>query len=123
MRIYVSHALEIDFQELLYQPLKQSKLWKQHEFVLLHDKRKKSVNPKPVIKTCDRVLAEISYPSTDQGIELAWAQLLGIPIIGLQQQDKSCSSSVSLIVKTILTYQDPSDMIKQLEIWLGKIAD
>lgn len=66
MKIFVSHSTNYDFDSELYAPLRQSDLAKEHEIILPHENQR-DVNTKDIIKNCDLVVAEVSYPSTGQG--------------------------------------------------------
>ena len=73
MKIYISHSTGFDYQKELYEPIKNSELYNSHEIIFPHDKSSEVSNSKEVIKGCDMVIAEVSYPSTGMGIELGWA--------------------------------------------------
>lgn len=75
MKIYVSHTSSYDYTNQLYTPLRLSKLNSRHEIFLPHEPNEVPINTKAIIEACDIVLAEVSYPSTGQGIELGWANI------------------------------------------------
>ena len=69
MKIYVSHASSYDYRGELYEPLKLA--LPDHELFLPHEKSNDvSQEARDIIEACDIVLAEVSYPSTGQGVEL-----------------------------------------------------
>lgn len=81
MKIYICHSSLFDYNTDLYVPLRQSDLNQVHEFVLPHESSDQQFSSKKLFhQGCDLVIAEISYPSTGMGIELGWADELGIPI-------------------------------------------
>ncbi len=116
MKIYVSHSSSYDFRKELYEPLKNSDIWSQHEFFLPHEG--KPVNTWEVIRNSDIVLAEVSYPSTGQGIELGWASCYGKRIIAIHKQGKMGSSSIKFIAAAIIEYSNPAEMISKIEAML-----
>src|SRR3989344_1868786 len=117
MQIYVGHSTAFDYQKDLYQPLKASLLWKQHQFILPHDKQSLPINSKAIISKVDFVMAEVSYPSTGLGIELGWADDASCNILCLHQQNIQPSSSLSIITSQFISYTDPTDLINQLADW------
>ena len=67
------------------------------------------------MKEFDFVIAEVSYPSTGQGIELGWANTENIPIICIYTQGSTISNSLHVITELIFPYLNTLDMIKILE--------
>lgn len=113
---YMTHATSYDFQKLLYIPLKQSSLWQQHSIILPHDSvADKVVNSHEWISESDLILAEVSFPSTGQGIELGWAHALHKPIICFHQQANTPSRSLQFVAKKIFSYSSTENLIHQLE--------
>lgn len=72
MKIFVSHSTHGNFKEELYIPLQNSPLNDAHEFVFPREGGQ-TVNVKDVIRECDLVIAEVSNPTFEQGLELGWA--------------------------------------------------
>jgi nucleoside 2-deoxyribosyltransferase len=114
MKIFVAHSSNFDFKNKLYKPLRDSLLNEKHEFLLPQEKGKEVIT-KDIIKDCDLLLAEVSYPSTGQGIELGWANVFNVPIICIFREGSKYSSSLGLIVDKFVSYKDVKDMIKQLD--------
>lgn len=80
MKIFVSHSSDFDYEKELYDPLRKSKLFGEHEFFLPHaDDR--DINTKEEIQSSDLFVAEASHPSTGSGIEIGWAHAANIPIL------------------------------------------
>ena len=103
MKIYVSHASSFDFQNELYTPLKQA--LPEHELFLPHENSNDAnQDAKNIIETCDIVLAEVSYPSTGQGIELGWADMLHKPIICVYKSGAKPSSAIQIIAASMHAY-------------------
>jgi len=66
-KIYLAHSSKYDFQSELYQPIKQSSLMNDYDFVFLLDTPNFLPNTKELIKSYDAVVAEIGYPTTGGG--------------------------------------------------------
>lgn len=120
MKIYVAHSSGFDYQENLYKPLKDSELNKFHEITLPHEKSTAQFNSKEYLKECDLVVAEVSYPSTGQGIELGWANLYDVLIICIFKSGTKPSSSIKSVTETFIEYENPIDMIEKLRDYLSK---
>lgn len=115
MRIYVAHASSFDFGEELYRPLKESSLWAEHTFILPHEiDLSVQKSSRPVIESCDMVLAEVSFPSTGLGIELGWAFDVGKPIMCLYRTGIRYSSALNMVAQAFNSYNilELSDVIR-----------
>ncbi|MEK7549848.1 MAG: hypothetical protein AAB519_02605 [Patescibacteria group bacterium] len=119
MKIFVAHASNFDFIHKLYLPLQNSSLGQKHEFYFPKEKGYETVT-KEVIKSCDLILAEVSLPSTGQGIELGWADIFNIPILCISEEGSSISGSLGFVTKKFITYSDSTDMIEKIETFLVK---
>lgn len=113
MNIFVSHSSNFDFKNELYIPLRKSELNNLHTIFLPHEKETDLVT-KDIIKTSDIVIAEVSFPSTGQGIELGWANVYQIPIICIYKKDSKISSSLNKITNQFIVYENSEDMIEKL---------
>lgn len=120
MKIYVSHSRDFDFRNELYEPLKSS--LKSIEFIFPHEDSDKPFNTKELFenKTCDLVLAEVSRPSTGQGIELGWANLLNIPILCVFKTNSDISGSLSVLTDELIEYNSSEDLISKLVKFFSK---
>jgi len=118
MKIYISHSTSYDFENELYCPLKSSELCKGNEVYFPHDKE--PVNTKNMIGSFDLIIAEVSFPSTGQGIEIGWADFCNKPILCIYKQGSKISSSLRLITKNFIEYSDLKDMTKQIENFVNK---
>ena len=110
MRIFVAHSSAYDFKNELYIPLRQSKLNKEH-VIILPQENGKEVITKDIIKACDVVVAEVSYASTGQGIELGWADIFCIPILCIYKKGGKYSSSLMKLTHTFVSYDNAEDLI------------
>ncbi len=69
---------------------------------------------KDIIKHADLFIAETSYPSTGQGIELGWADSYGCPIVCIHKKGAGLSGSLQVVCKKFLEYKDVSDMMEKI---------
>ena len=122
MKIYVSHSRSFDFINELYQPLKSPSLSGNHQFILPHELSQEDYPSKKLFidKGCDLVLAEVSFPSTGQGIELGWADIAGIKIICVSRKTSKVSGSLKVVCTDFLIYNDAGDLIEKLLNYLSK---
>jgi nucleoside 2-deoxyribosyltransferase len=117
MKIYLSHSSNYDYKNELYTPLKSSSII-QHQILFPHDKENIDTHSKDLIIHSDLVIAEVSYPSTGQGIELGWANNNGTPIICIYKRGMKISSSLRFITTGFIEYEDQDDMLNKLTIRL-----
>lgn len=69
---------------------------------------------KKAIETCDRILVEISIPSTGSGIEMGWANAVGKPITAFHQGGSEHSPAVKFATEDIHVYITEDDIVEQL---------
>ena len=120
MKILFTHSSSFDYQKELYNPIKESALYKDHKIVLpLQDLGYEGMN-KDFLRSCDLLIAEVSYPSTGQGIELGWADALNIPVICFYRRGEKPSHSLKKMTDTMMEYKNPDDLIVKLEQILGE---
>ena len=103
MKIFVAHASDSNFQEELYQPLRNSQLNKDHEIILPQEEGHEEVT-RDLIKSCDLVIAEVSNPSTGQGIELGWADAFSIPVVCIYKEGATFSNALHYVCNKFLMY-------------------
>ena len=113
MKLFICHSGDFDYVTKLYEPLRASLELREHELYLPHEGGKQ-VKTKDVIESSDLVIAEISYPSTGQGIELGWADAAGIPIIAIYQANSDYSRSVKYIAVQMIEYRDIDEMVRNI---------
>lgn len=124
MNIYVTHSKKFNFHEELYKPLRSSALNVNHQFFLPHEFNDEPYDSRNLImnKQCDLILAEISYPSTGQGIELGWADLNHIPIVCAYKTGAKISSSLTVVSHDFIEYGSAIDLITKLGEYLNAHA-
>ena len=116
MNIYVAHSRSFDFQTELYEPIRQSSLNNEHSFILPHEKSDQPRSSKEFFKNeCALVIAEVSYPATGLGIELGWADALGVPIIFLHKKGSKISNSLKILSSNFIEYSNQEELISGIE--------
>lgn len=118
MKIYVAHASDFDYLNKLYIPIRSSELATTHEFFLPHEEGN-SFNTKEFMKSMDLLLAEVSKPSTGEGIEIGRAEAAGIPVLYVHEQGTSVSNTLSYVSEDFIEYKDATDLLAKLEMYLG----
>lgn len=122
MRIYVSHSTNFDFKNELYIPLRTATLNSEHQITLPHETNQ-FINSKRTIIQSDLVIAEASYPSIGQGIELGWANDAQIPIICVYKEGSKISSSLKSVCTNFVSYVNNEDLIKKVRASLLAVKD
>lgn len=117
MNIVVTHSNNYDFVNELYIPIKNDNTLKVHNIHLPEESR--AIDTKELIKNCDLVIAEVSYPSTGQGIELGWANYVNKPIYCIYKKDKKFSSALKFITSKFYSYSDERELIDILNLIVG----
>lgn len=111
---YLTHSTGFDYQNGLYQPLKHSDLWDKCQIILPHENPGETQNSKIWIEKADLILAEVTYPSTGQGIELGWANSIGKSLICFHRTGTKPSRSLRFVCEKIFEYRDARELIEKL---------
>lgn len=119
MKIYISHSSKYDYTSKIYNPIKNSDLIQSNTFFLPHED--KIVNTKDIISNYDLVIAEVSLPTTGQGIELGWADYAKTPILCIYEKGAPISSSLKFITNDFIEYEDINDMINKISNFIEKM--
>ena len=121
MKILVTHSSNFDYKNELYVPLRSSSLNSDHSFILPHETGQ-AIPTRPFLekKEVDLLIAEVSYPSTGQGIELGWADIFKIPVICIYKKGQIYSGSLYLVSKQFIEYESSEDLIKKITEYLHK---
>jgi hypothetical protein len=109
MKIYVCHSTAFDYEKELYEPIRRE-LATKHEIILPHDSGD-DFKSREEINSSNIVLAEVSFPSIGQGIELGWADAAGVPIVCIHKNNSKPSGALHYITNDILGYVDEADMV------------
>lgn len=118
MKIYVAHSNKSNFKTELYEPLKSiSATDPKIQFIFPHEENSNPLSPKKLFhnKSCELVIAEVSLPSIDLGIELGWADRYNIPVICIHQKGTEISSSLNIVSSHFLEYNDAQDLVIKLK--------
>lgn len=121
MKIFISHSSGFDYLNKLYKPLSESIINRDHEIFLPHEDGK-DVLTKDVIKNSDVVIAEVSFPSTGQGVELGWANVFNVPIISIHQKNAKLSGSLKYLTENFVTYENGDELVDRLIDVLDKLS-
>lgn len=114
MKIYVAHSSKMNYEEKLYNPIRESKLFLENDFVFPHIIGN-IYNTKDIIKSCDLVIAEVSEASIGLGIELGWADAYNIPILCIYENGKKYSTALEFVTNNFIQYTDKENMICEIE--------
>jgi len=115
MRIYIGHSTGFDYEKELYEPLKASGLSRQHELLFPHEGGSITQNEKDFYATIDLFVAEVSYPSTGLGIELAWTADAQRKILCVHRADKKPSLALKTVCSDIRSYRGMEELIKFIQ--------
>lgn len=119
MKIYFGHSKYFDYKKELYEPIRNGGLNEKHEIIFPHEKSELPTNSKEFLKTCDLMIAEVSFPATGLGIELGWADAFGVPILCVYKSGKKVSNSTKLLTNNFIEYSDPEDLIEKIEEFIN----
>ncbi len=121
MNIYISHCGgNYDYENELYKPIKASELFVIHRFFLPHEPENTDVDAIDELKQIDILVAETSFPSTGQGIELAQAKAAGVPIVCFYKTESKPSGSLRFVADKITEYKDIGDLLNKLQVELDR---
>lgn len=121
MKIYLTHSKKIDYTEL-YKALEQS--FTEEEFIFPYREKSEPVDSSEFLKHkgCDLLLADVSIPSTGQGIEIGWADSSGIPILFIYKKGSDVSRSFKFLSDKIIQYENFVDVASKLRKVLNEKA-
>lgn len=122
MKIYLSHSGNYNFESELYDPIKSSPLISIHEIFFPHERENIGTNSKDLIASADLLLAEVSHPSTGQGIELGWANANGTQILCFHNASTKISNSIKFVAKDFVEYESSDDLLNKLQERLNHIV-
>lgn len=121
MKIVVTHSSGFDYEAELYGPLRASSLMLQHSILLPHEPQNRNVSTKVQLLDAHLVVAEVSYPSTGQGIELGWADMMNVPILMLHRTEMRPSRSLSFLNGSLVAYNGPEDLLRRVQKRVGEM--
>ena len=118
MKIYFGHSSSIDYNKL-YSVIKSCEL--NHEIVLPHEHSKDPFLSKDLMKSFNLFVAEVSSPSTGLGIELAWANDVGVPVVFFYKKGSKLSDCLKMISNKFVEYSDDVDFKEKLVSFIGQL--
>ncbi len=121
MNIFISHPSSSSFLKELYEPLKNCPLIQEHSFYFPYDLGYEKAT-RAVVEQQDLLVAEVSLPSTGQGIELGWATAKGIPVACFYKKGSTPSGALPYITQDIFAYTDTADFVTQLTHYLTHLS-
>jgi len=120
MKIFFAHATDHSFKYDAYKAIRASAINQKHAFTLPQEQGFQPPMPQDIIIAHDILVAECSFPSTGQGIELGWMHSLKKPVLCLYREDAKPSGSLRNVAHEIGVYKDFDDMIKKIETFIKK---
>ena len=116
MKIYIGYSKSLDFKNELYEPLRSSILNTQHEIILPHELYENATDfvSRDIIKTCDLMITEVSYPANGLGFDIGWADMHKCPIVCLYRSGQKTSGSLKVVTDKFIEYTDKEDMLKKI---------
>ena len=115
MKIQVGHLRKSNFEEKLYNPLRKSSLYQEHNFLFPHEEGKKSFNSKETLKEMDVFIAEVSSPATGLGIEIGFAHLYKVPIICVYKKGAKIAGSLKYVTTHFVEYSNSEELISGIK--------
>jgi len=90
------------------------------DMILPHEDSEELFDIRSAIETSqiDFVIADITYPSTGQGVELTWINAAGIPIECLYLEGSQVSHTLKLLTNKFFDYETEEDMIDMMKVIL-----
>lgn len=97
-------------------------MWRRLEIILPHDEGH-DIHSREVIKTCDLLLAEVSFPATGEGIELGWADADGVPIVAIYRTGAKYPGSIKHLTDRLESYSGANDMLGVIAKLIAQTAN
>jgi hypothetical protein len=113
LRIVVTHSSDLCWKKEFYNLLRMFRS-DECEIFLPQDDGVKEKITKEMIKNCDFVIAEVSFPSTGQGIELGWADVFSKKIYCFNFARSTPSSALRAVAEEFVPYNGMEDLGKHL---------
>ncbi|HRI36065.1 MAG TPA: hypothetical protein PK765_03185 [bacterium] len=122
MRVYVCHSKDLDYRETLYRPVRERFADSRHEIIFPYELCDIPKDSLGVIRSCDLMVAEVSFPSTGLGIEIGWAHMLDKPIVCIHAEGTKISGSLRIVTDRIHEYRDEKSLVDLFERLLFSVA-
>lgn len=113
--IYIGHSRGFDYENELYEPVRQLQLASDARIILPHEVAAEGVSTKELFqKGCDLFIAEVSYPATGLGMEIGYADMLHVPIVCFYKKGSEISGSLKRVTVRFVEYTDSKDLQEKL---------
>ena len=123
MRIRIGHSSAFDFQSQLYTELRAIALPRGVTLSLPHEGGSEGDCTRSFFEEgCSLFIVEASYPSTGLGMEVAYAAMLGVPIVCVHRQDFRPSSSLLRVTSRFLAYADEAELRQHVTALLSELT-
>ncbi len=120
--IYIGHSRSFNYEKELYAPVHQLQLDKNIEILLPHEEGGKVVDTKELFqKGCDLFIAEVSYPATGLGMEIAYADVFKVPVVCFYKAGGQPSGSLKMVTDRFVEYKDAADLQEKLRIEISSL--
>ena len=123
MKIYIGHSGSFDFKTELYLPIRNSDLNTNHQIILPHEKTDEPFSSKDFFKSCDLLIADVSYPSTGLGIELGWANNIGCPIVCTYKKGSKISNAIKTVTNKFFEYSSEEELISIIKTVINEVEE
>lgn len=123
MKIYIAHSSDFDYEDKLYRPLIGSSLNDEHEIFLPNKAENRLIKTKDVVREYALLIAEVSKPSTGEGIEIGLAEAYDIPIVCIYEKGAKISNSLQYVTNEFIEYSDTEDMLTKIEAFLSDFLE
>ena len=116
LRIRVGHSTAGDYETGLYQVVRGLNLGQDVAVSLPHAGGATGDCTKSFFAAgCDLFIAEVSSPSTGLGMELAYADMMGVPVACIHRSDCKPSSLANMVAKLFLSYDSPEQLARHIQ--------
>ena len=119
MKIIVTHASSFDYEKELYEPLKKAVAGTGHELIFPHVWHAENKSTKEFLKDAGLVIGEVSHPSTGQGIEFGWADMMNVPILFLRKTGAKSSSALKYLKGDYIDYASENGLTEKVKAFLA----
>lgn len=115
MKIFFAHATDHTFKYDAYKAIQTSAFYKKYEVTLPQVDGYQPPMPRDIIIGHDLLIAECSYPSTGQGIELGWCHSVEIPILCIYKKGHTPSGALKNVANEVFAYTHFDEMLQKME--------
>ncbi len=85
------------------------------EFVLPHEFSSDQNDIKSLFQEIDLIIAEVSHPSTCQGIELGFAETINVPIVCVYKKGMQFSAALNTIWDKFYEYDSADGLVEAIK--------